>query len=102
MRFGMLTELEMIQKAKAGNHSYLDLLLNKHDQFLLHHVSKSAANMEELLVLRRDCITYVRTHFEAKFDSHEHASFAMWLLESVVHKVCLENTKKSIRKKVKR
>jgi hypothetical protein len=86
----MLTESEMIQKTKAGNRSYLDLLLSKYELFLLHHASKTTTNTKELLMFRRDCIEYVYANFSDSFNSLEHANFATWLLECVVPKICLK------------
>ena len=79
----MLTESKMIQKAKEGNRTYLDLLLSKHEQLLLQHLSKTTTSTKELMTLRHDCINYIHTHFYDKFDQHKYANFAMWLPECV-------------------
>jgi hypothetical protein len=90
MKFDMLPESEMIQKTKAGNRSYLDLLLSKHEQFLLHHASKIATNPKGLLIFRRDCIEYVHANFHDSFNPLEHADFATWLLECVIPRIDLK------------
>lgn len=83
MKFHILTESEIIQKAKNGNRSYLDLLLSKHEHFLLEHISKTTTNIGELLTLRHICIEYVYTHFFDKFEQHKQSNFAEWLQECV-------------------
>ena len=87
MKFNILTESEMILKAKAGHHAYLDLLLSNYEQFLLQHISKTAMNTAELLAFRQGCIQYVYTHFHDQFDQQKHPDFAAWLLE------CVENVR---------
>jgi hypothetical protein len=37
MKFYILPESKMIQKVKAGNRVYLDVLLSRHEEFLLQH-----------------------------------------------------------------
>jgi hypothetical protein len=83
MKFDMLTESEMIQKAKDGNRAYLDLLLSKHEQFLLQYISNTITNPKELLTLRHNCVEYVHSHFHDKFNPHQHTNFAEWLQECV-------------------
>jgi len=73
----------MLQKAKEGNRSYLDLLLSKYELFLLDNLSKFARNPKELLDFRRTCIDYVHAHFCARFDEQEYPVFETWLLECV-------------------
>jgi len=89
MKFNMLTESEMIQQAKSGNHIYLDLLLSKYEQLLLQHISNVTTDTTELLTIRQDCISYIHTHFYDRFNPCQHIDFATWLLkcaEKVVSK----------------
>jgi len=80
----------MLQRAKEGDRSYLDLLLSKHELFLLHNLSKIARDQKELLDFRRTCINYVHAHFHATFDEQEYPVFETWLLERVINEIYSE------------
>ncbi|MCL2414003.1 MAG: hypothetical protein FWC94_01965 [Bacteroidales bacterium] len=92
MKFCVLPESEMLQKAKEGNRSYLDLLLSSHELFLLHHLSKITKNPKELLDFRHTCIDYAHVHFCTTFDEQAYPVFSTWLLECVINEICPESS----------
>ncbi len=83
MKFTLLSEPEMVLKAKAGNLVYLDLLLSRHEDFLLKQLSSKSSSTMDLLTLRQDCQNYVRAHFRKMFDEQKQPDFATWLSECV-------------------
>ena len=87
MKFCILQESEILQKAREGNRSYLDLLLSNHELFLLHHLSKIAKNQKELLDFRCACINYTHVHFCTTFDEQKYPVFSAWLLECVINEI---------------
>lgn len=91
-KLSKLSYPELLQKAREGDHASLDVLISKHESFLLSRIYKRTSKIKDLLELQEACKSTVYSRFKTTFNPREHASFAMWFVGHI-ETICKEKNR---------